>query len=159
MEKKPLSKKDILMYVLIALFILANIFLAYTNFSNFFTKEKLKVYCIDGEKLTEELNLISGMRCNILRFEFDGVEKSFYEKLINNTHGEQMVCRTFLNDNECNYYDFYYFGKRYVNDSNFAGNVYEMSGIKYEYGNYSLFKYFFKDSKEVSYEEGYKQIK
>lgn len=159
LKVKKKSNWEIISIILIIIFIIANLFLFYYNYKKWFVKEKNEIYCVGGDILTEEYNYIAGMKCYILRFEYNQINENFYNELLNNTHRKLMSCSKYLNDNECNYYDNYYYKKDYVNDSDMIGYVSEFIGIRYKSGNYSYFENFLNESEKLSYKEGYERLR
>lgn len=166
-KKKKLNKLKIL---LIILFLINIVIFGNFIYKKYFYEEKNLIYCVGGEELEKEINLINGMKCYILKFDYELMKEDFYEYLLYN-HTETMICNFKLNDNECNYYDDYFYTKQFVNDSNFVGYVSEFVGIRYDYFNDSEMivvnlsdikefkKTFFDESEEVDYEEGYRRIR
>jgi len=146
--------------ILIIIVILINVMLFIGNMYKYFPKEDENViYCVSIEKLIKERNIIDGMKCSVLKFDYELMKEDFYEYLLyNNT--STMICNLELNYNECNHYDDYFYREKFINDSDMVGYFSELVGIDYNSGNYSKFKKtFFKESEEVDYEESYRRLK
>lgn len=157
--KKKKSKWEIAVYILIFIFIVANLYGFYLNYKKWFVKEENIIYCVGGNVLIEEMNFINGIKCYILKFEYEQINENFYNELLNNSQRKLMGCSKSLNENECNHYTDYYYKKEKVNDSDMIGYVSEFMGITYDSGNYSEFKKFLNESEKINYKEGYKRLR
>ena len=119
------------------------------------------IYCSIIEELNAEQNVIEGMKCSTLRFEYESIGMDFSAYLMNISAIEDHATCGDSPIEACDGYDAYFYNEKAVDNEEMKGNVRELIGMRYEDTDELLinrFNDFFVGSTRVSYQEGQEMI-